>query len=62
VLLYDKTGEEHYNLISALTSQFASDPDAALYWLGRMLDAGEDPFTVPARAYEWRVEDIGRDE
>src|SRR5207244_3230320 len=44
ILLYDKTGEEHYNLISALHKSVRnSDPDAALYWLGRMLEAGEDP-------------------
>ena len=43
-LVYDKAGEEHYNLISALHKSLRdSDPDGALYWLGRMLDAGEDP-------------------
>src|SRR5690349_1066311 len=47
ILLYDKTGEEHYNLISALHKSVRnSDPDAALYWLGRMLEAGEDPLYV----------------
>ncbi len=50
VLLYDKTGEEHYNLISALHKSVRnSDPDAALYWLGRMLEAGEDPLYVARR-------------
>ena len=50
VLLYDKTGEEHYNLISALHKSVRnSDPDAALYWLGRMLEAGEDPLYIARR-------------
>ena len=50
VLLYDKTGEEHYNLISALHKSVRdSDPDAALYWLGRMLEAGEDPLACAQR-------------
>src|SRR4030088_1244011 len=50
ILLYDKTGEEHYNLISALHKSVRnSDPDAALYWLGRMLEAGEDTLYVPRR-------------
>ena len=49
-LLYDKNGEEHYNLISALhKSMRNSDPDAAVYWLARMLEAGEDPSTLPGR-------------
>ena len=48
-LLYDKAGEEHYNLISALHKTLrASDPDAALYWLARMLEGGEDPMYIPA--------------
>src|SRR5580700_9172170 len=50
VLLYDKTGEEHYNLISALHKSVRnSDPDASLYWLGRMLEAGEDPLYIARR-------------
>src|SRR5205823_10085362 len=50
VLIYDKAGEEHYNLISALHKSVRnSDPDAALYWLGRMLEAGEDPLYVARR-------------
>jgi putative ATPase len=60
ILLYDKTGEEHYNLISALHKSVRnSDPDAALYWLGRMLEAGEDPLYVARRAVRMAVEDIG---
>ena len=60
VLLYDKTGEEHYNLISALHKSVRnSDPDAALYWLGRMLEAGEDPLYVARRLVRLAVEDIG---
>jgi putative ATPase len=60
VLLYDKTGEEHYNLISALHKSVRnSDPDAALYWLGRMLEAGEDPLYVARRLVRMAVEDIG---
>src|SRR5450631_829073 len=60
ILLYDKTGEEHYNLISALhKSVRSSDPDAALYWLGRMLEAGEDPLYVARRVVRMAVEDIG---
>jgi putative ATPase len=60
VLLYDKTGEEHYNLISALHKSVRnSDPDAALYWLGRMLEAGEDPLYVARRVVRMSVEDIG---
>jgi putative ATPase len=58
--LYDKTGEEHYNLISALHKSVRnSDPDAALYWLGRMLEAGEDPLYVARRVVRMAVEDIG---
>jgi len=60
VLLYDKTGEQHYNLISALHKSVRnSDPDAALYWLGRMLEAGEDPLYVARRVVRMAVEDIG---
>jgi len=59
-LLYDKTGEEHYNLISALHKSVRnSDPDAALYWLGRMLEAGEDPLYIARRVVRMAVEDIG---
>jgi putative ATPase len=60
VLLYDKQGEEHYNLISALHKSVRnSDADAALYWLGRMLQAGEDPMYVARRVVRMAVEDIG---
>ncbi|MGH7868334.1 MAG: replication-associated recombination protein A, partial [Candidatus Dormibacteraceae bacterium] len=60
VLLYDKGGEEHYNLISALHKSVRnSDPDAALYWLGRMLEAGEDPLYVARRLIRMASEDIG---
>jgi putative ATPase len=60
VLLYDKSGEEHYNLISALHKSIRnSDVDAALYWLGRMLRAGEDPMYVARRVVRMAVEDIG---
>ncbi|HVO60372.1 MAG TPA: replication-associated recombination protein A [Terriglobales bacterium] len=60
VLLYDKSGEEHYNLISALHKSVRnSDPDAALYWLGRMLEAGEDPLYIARRLVRMAVEDIG---
>jgi len=60
VLLYDKSGEEHYNLISALHKSVRnSDPDAALYWLGRMLEAGEDPLYIARRVVRMAVEDIG---
>jgi putative ATPase len=60
VLLYDKKGEEHYNLISALHKSVRnSDADAALYWLGRMLKAGEDPMYVARRVVRMAVEDIG---
>jgi putative ATPase len=59
-LLYDKTGEEHYNLISALhKSMRGSDPDATLYWLGRMLEAGEDPLYIVRRMVRFASEDIG---
>jgi putative ATPase len=60
VLLYDKSGEEHYNLISALHKSVRnSDPDAALYWLGRMLEAGEDPLYIARRVLRMASEDIG---
>jgi putative ATPase len=59
-LLYDKGGEEHYNLISALhKSVRSSDPDAALYWLSRMLEAGEDRMYLARRLVRMAVEDIG---
>lgn len=59
-LLYDKKGEEHYNLISALhKSMRNSDPDAAVYWLARMLEAGEDPLYVARRLVRFASEDIG---
>ncbi|HZQ55070.1 MAG TPA: replication-associated recombination protein A [Bryobacteraceae bacterium] len=60
VLLYDKTGEEHYNLISALhKSVRSSDADAALYWLGRMMKAGEDRMYLARRLVRMAIEDIG---
>jgi putative ATPase len=60
VLLYDKAGEEHYNLISALHKSVRnSDPDASLYWLGRMLQSGEDPLYIARRVVRMAVEDIG---
>ena len=59
-LLYDKNGEEHYNLISALhKSMRNSDPDAAIYWLARMLEAGEDPLYIARRVVRFASEDIG---
>ncbi len=59
-LLYDKDGEEHYNLISALhKSMRGSDPDATLYWLGRMIAAGEDPLYIARRMVRFASEDIG---
>ncbi|MFQ5840881.1 MAG: replication-associated recombination protein A [Thermodesulfobacteriota bacterium] len=59
-LLYDKNGEEHYNLISALHKSLrGSDPDAALYWLTRMLEAGEDPLYIARRMVRFASEDIG---
>ncbi len=59
-LLYDKGGEEHYNLISALHKALrGSDPDAAVYWLGRMLSAGEDPLYIARRMVRFASEDIG---
>jgi len=62
-LLYDKSGEEHYNLISAFhKSMRGSDPDAAIYWLVRMLDAGEDPNYIARRMVRFASEDIGNAE
>jgi putative ATPase len=59
-LLYDKDGEEHYNLISALHKSVRdSDPDAALYWLARMLEAGEDPLFLARRLVRMATEDVG---
>ena len=59
-LLYDKDGEEHYNIISALhKSMRNSDPDASVYWLARMLEAGEDPLYVARRVVRFASEDIG---
>jgi putative ATPase len=60
ILQYDKAGEEHYNLISALhKSMRNSDPDAALYWLGRMLEGGEDPVYIARRIVRFASEDVG---
>ena len=60
ILYYDKSGEEHYNLVSALHKSVRdSDPDAALYWLARMLEAGEDPLYIARRVVRMSVEDIG---
>ncbi len=60
VLLYDKSGEEHFNLISALhKSVRSSDPDAALYWLARMLESGEDRMYIARRVVRMAIEDIG---
>ena len=60
MLLYDKSGEEHYNLISALhKSMRNSDADAAIYWLARMLEAGEDPLYVARRLVRFASEDVG---
>jgi putative ATPase len=59
-LLYDKKGEEHYNIISALhKSMRNSDPDAAVYWLARMLEAGEDPLYIARRVTRFAAEDVG---
>jgi len=59
-LLYDKSGDQHYDLISALHKSLrGSDPDAALYWLGRMLEAGEDPLYVARRLVRFASEDVG---
>jgi putative ATPase len=60
MLLYDKTGEEHFNLISALHKSLRnSDADAGLYWLARMLEAGEDPLYVARRLVRFASEDVG---
>jgi len=60
ILIYDKAGEEHFNLISALHKSIrSSDPDAALYWLGRMLEAGEDRLYIGRRLVRMAIEDIG---
>lgn len=59
-ILYDKSGEEHYNIISALHKSLRdSDPDGSLYWLGRMLEAGEDPLYIVRRLIRFASEDIG---
>ena len=59
-LMYDKTGEEHYNIISALhKSMRNSDPDAAVYWLARMLEGGEDPLYIARRCIRFAAEDVG---
>ncbi|HNT36577.1 MAG TPA: replication-associated recombination protein A, partial [bacterium] len=59
-LLYDKAGEEHYNLISALHKSLrGSDPDAALYWIARMIEAGEHPMYIARRMVRFATEDIG---
>ena len=60
ILQYDKAGEEHFNLISALHKSLRnSDPDASLYWLGRMLEAGEDPVYIARRMVRFASEDVG---
>jgi putative ATPase len=59
-LVYDKTGEEHYNLISALHKSLRdSDPDAGLYWMGRMIEGGEDPLYIARRLVRFASEDVG---
>jgi len=59
-LIYDRAGEEHYNIISALhKSMRGSDPDASLYWMARMLEAGEDPLFIARRLIRFASEDIG---
>jgi putative ATPase len=59
-LLYDKAGEEHYNIISALhKSMRNSDPDASVYWLARMVEAGEDPLYIARRLVRFASEDVG---
>ncbi|MCC7240448.1 MAG: replication-associated recombination protein A, partial [Acidobacteria bacterium] len=59
-LLYDKSGEEHFNLISALHKAMRnSDPDAAVYWLARMVEAGEDPMYIARRLVRFASEDVG---
>jgi putative ATPase len=61
-LVYDKSGEEHYNIISALhKSMRASDPDASLYWLARMLESGEDPLYIARRVVRFASEDVGNE-
>lgn len=61
-LVYDKNGEEHFNIISALhKSMRASDPDAALYWLARMLESGEDPLYIARRVIRFASEDVGNE-
>ncbi len=61
-LLYDKQGEEHFNLISALHKTMrASDPNAALYWLGRMLESGEEPLYIARRVVRFASEDVGNE-
>lgn len=61
-LVYDKQGEQHYNIISALhKSMRASDPDAALYWLGRMVAAGENPLYIARRVIRFASEDVGNE-
>jgi putative ATPase len=58
--VYDKTGEEHYNLISALHKSLRdSDPDAGLYWMGRMIEGGEDPLYIARRLVRFASEDVG---
>jgi len=60
ILLYDKAGEEHYNLISALHKSVRnSDADASIYWLARMIEAGEDPLYIARRLVRMAVEDVG---
>ena len=60
VFLYDKNGEEHYNLISALhKSMRNSDPDAAIYWMCRMLEGGENPLYIARRLIRFASEDVG---
>jgi len=60
LLLYDKSGEEHFNLISALQKSVrSSDPDAALYWLARMMEAGEDRLYIARRLMRMAIEDVG---
>jgi len=60
ILKYDRAGEEHYNIVSALhKSMRSSDPDAAVYWMARMLDAGEDPLYIARRLIRFSSEDIG---
>src|SRR5207253_7752571 len=59
-LLYDKAGDEHYNVISAfIKSMRGSDPDAAVYWMMRMIEAGEDPLFIARRIVIFAAEDVG---